>query len=88
MAEVEILSQASSYVAPAIPVAIMLGVVYWLTRTRVDTKTCDRTHEAVNQEHTNLRQYIKDTEDRAENRHKELVGLIKNNGDEKPRITT
>ena len=88
MAEVEILSQASSYVAPAIPVAIMLGVVYWVSRTRVDVKTCDRTHEAVNQEHKNLRQYISDTEKRAEGRHKELVDLIKRNGNQQPRIRT
>lgn len=84
----EMLSQASNYIVPALSVPIILGIVYWVTRTRVDTKTCDRTHEAVNQEHKNLRQYISDTEKRAENRHKELVNLIKNNGHEKPRITT
>jgi hypothetical protein len=84
----EILSQASDYVAPAISIPIILGIVYWVSKTRVDIKTCDRTHEAVNKEHMNLRAYIKDAETRAEDRHKELVELIKNNGHGKPRIRT
>ncbi len=83
-----ILSQAINYVAPAIPIAVVLGVVYWITKTRVDVKTCDRTHKAVDKEHVNLRQYIRDTEDRAEKRHKEVCNLIKNNGNSEPRIQT
>ncbi len=83
-----ILSQAINYVAPAIPIAVILGAVYWITKTRVDVKTCDRTHEAVEIEHKNLREYIKDTEERQEKRHGELVSLIKTNGHGKPRIQT
>jgi len=83
-----ILSQAINYAAPAIPIAVVLGAVYWITKTRVDNKTCDRTHKAVDIEHTNLRAYIKDTEDRQEKRHDELVSLIKNNGHGQPRIQT
>lgn len=84
----EILCNASAYVTGAISVPVILGVVCWVTRTRVDVKTCDRTHQADNIEHTNLRSYIKDAEERAEKRHSELVNLIKNGGQSKPRIRT
>lgn len=50
----------------------IIGVIYWTARTRVDMKLCDRTHKAVDQEHRNLRNYVKDSEERAEERHKEL----------------
>lgn len=76
----EILCNTGAYVGSVISIPIILGVIYWVTKTRVDNKTCDRTHSAVDIEHANLRTYIRDTEERAENRHKELVGLIKNGG--------
>lgn len=80
-----ILGDTTTYI---ISIPIILGVVYWTTKTRVDTKTCDRTHAAIEIEHKNLRDYIKDTEDRQEKRHDEIVKLIKNNGHEQPRIRT
>ncbi len=79
-----ILADISTYIS----IPIILGIIYWITKTRVDVKTCDRTHEAVELEHKNLRDYIKDTEDRQEKRHDELVELIKNNGHGQPRIQT
>ena len=75
----EILCQAGNYIG-VISIPVILGIVYWVTRTRIDVKTCDRTHKAVDIEHANLRTYIRDTEVRAEKRHEELVGLIKNGG--------
>lgn len=80
-----ILSESITYI---ILISIILGIVYWTTKTRVDVKTCDRTHKAIEIEHKNLRDYIKDTEGRQEKRHDELVRLIKNNGDREPRIQT
>lgn len=76
----EILSQAGNYVGPVINVGVVIGLVCWLSRSKVDNKACDRTHNAVNTEHQNIRKYISDAEQRAENRHSELVKLIKNNG--------
>ncbi len=68
--------------------ATMIGIIYWVSRTRVDTKLCDRTHQTNETDHKNLRGYIKDTEERAEQRHKELRDdmkevkiLIRNGGD-------
>jgi len=83
-----ILCNTGAYVGGAISIPLILGLVYWVTKTRVDVKTCDRTHKAVDIEHANLRTYIHDTEERAENRHKELVRLIKANGHGQPRIQT
>lgn len=80
-----ILANTTTYI---ISVPVILGIIYWITRTKVDNKTCDRTHEAVELEHKNLREYIKDTEDRQEKRHDELIKLIKNNGRGQPRIQT
>jgi fatty-acid desaturase len=52
--------------------AFVGGLIYWVAHTRVDHKTCDRTHEAVERQHQNIREYIHDTEERSEQRHKEL----------------
>lgn len=83
-----IIAQTIDFLAPAINVGVVLGIIWWINRSKVDGKTCDRTHSLLNTELKNIRDYIGDTEKRAEGRHKELKELIKNNGQNKPKVIT
>ena len=79
---------SSSYLA-------VIGVIYWASRTKVNHKTFDVERENNQTEHTNIRKWIEDAEERSENRHSELTrkldkieDLIRNNGNSTPRIRT
>jgi len=50
----------------------LLLVVFWVGRTKVNHKLFDVAQKNNNQEHENIRNWIKDAEERAETRHSEL----------------
>lgn len=67
--------------------SILVGVIIWTSKTRVGNNLCSIVRETNERDHKQLRLYIKDSEQRAENRHTELKNdlnevknLIKNNG--------
>jgi len=73
----------------------VIGVIYWASKVKVSNKTFDVERDNNKIEHTNIRKYIEDAEERSEERHKELKidlkevkDLIRNNGHATPRIRT
>ena len=73
----------------------VIGVIYWVSRTKVAHKTFDVERDNNKTEHANIRDWIKDAEERAKERHTELKAdlgevkeLIRNNGHSKPKIRT
>ena len=51
---------------------MILGVVYWVSNTRVPNKQCDIVRKNNKETHDALTSYIAATEKRAEERHSEL----------------
>ena len=77
-----------NYIVGALTVifVVTIGAYVWISKTKVDSKLCEVVQKNNAQEFENLRNYIHQTEQRAEQRHKELKGdltevktLIKNN---------
>jgi hypothetical protein len=83
-----IIAQTMEYVAPALNVGVVVGIIWWFNRCKVSKDTCNRTYSSIKDDFSNLRDYIGDVEDRAKERHDELKQLIKNNGNDKPKVIT
>lgn len=75
--------------------SVVIGVICWSLRSKVNNKTFDVEREHNQTEHQNIRTWIEDAEKRSEERHRELKAdlkevkeLIRNNGHSTPRIRT
>jgi preprotein translocase subunit SecA len=50
----------------------IIGVIYWVSHSKVNNKTFDVERQNNQTEHSNIRKWIEDAEKRSEQRHKEL----------------